>query len=76
MKYGNKIFLREGIGNKKIDYINDPELFEMWRTRKTGNNFVDVNIIELLKQNLCLIAADKCFKLSLKRFENLIGVRL
>ena len=48
-KYGNKIFLLEGIGNKKLDYSNDPELFEKWQTGKTGNDFVDANMIELLK---------------------------
>ncbi len=48
-KYRNKIFLRGGIRNKRTDYINDPELFEKWRTGKTGNDFVDANMIELLK---------------------------
>ena len=47
-KYGNKIFLREGIRNKKFDCTGEPELFEKWRTGKTGNDFVDANMIELL----------------------------
>uniref|UniRef100_A0A832DMT6 Cryptochrome DASH n=1 Tax=Ignavibacterium album TaxID=591197 RepID=A0A832DMT6_9BACT len=48
-KYGNKIFLKGGIKNKTNDYINDFNLFEKWRTGKTGNDFVDANMIELLK---------------------------
>lgn len=48
-KYGNKIFLKDGIKNKKFDYRDNPELFEKWRTGKTGNDFVDANMIELLK---------------------------
>lgn len=48
-KYGKKIFLRGGIKNKNNDYKNEIELFEKWRTGKTGNNFVDANMIELLK---------------------------
>ena len=48
-KYGKKIFLRGGIKNKNNDYKNEIELFEKWRTGKTGNDFVDANMIELLK---------------------------
>jgi len=48
-KYGNKIFLNGGIKSKTNNYKNDIELFEKWRTGKTGNDFVDANMIELLK---------------------------
>jgi len=48
-KYGNKIFLKGGIKNKINDYKNDIELFERWRNGKTDNDFVNANMIELLK---------------------------
>jgi len=48
-KYGNKIFLKGGIKNKSLNYNNNFELFEKWRTGKTGNNFVDANMTELMK---------------------------
>jgi deoxyribodipyrimidine photo-lyase len=48
-KYGNKIFMLGGMQNKSIEYTNDSELFEKWRTGETGNDFVDANMIELLK---------------------------
>lgn len=48
-KYGNKIFFKGGIRNKKNEYCNNLEEFEKWRTGKTGNDFVDANMIELLK---------------------------
>lgn len=48
-KYGNKIFLKGGIKNKKNNYTNDFDSFEKWRTGKTGNDFVDANMIELLQ---------------------------
>jgi deoxyribodipyrimidine photo-lyase len=48
-KYVNKIFLKGGIKNKTFDYIGDFELFEKWRTGKTGNDFIDANMIELLR---------------------------
>lgn len=48
-KYGKKIFLKGGIKNKNNDYKNDFKLFEKWRTGKTGDDFVDANMIELLK---------------------------
>jgi deoxyribodipyrimidine photo-lyase len=48
-KYGNKIFLNDGIRNKKIEYQNNQEEFEKWKTGETGNDFVDGNMIELLK---------------------------
>ncbi len=48
-KYGNKIFFKGGIRNKKIEYHNNQEEFEKWRTGKTGIDFVDANMIELLK---------------------------
>ena len=48
-KYSNKIFLKGGIKNKINDYKNDIELFERWRNGKTDNDFVNANMIELLK---------------------------
>jgi deoxyribodipyrimidine photo-lyase len=48
-KYGNKIFLNDGIRNKKIECQNNQEEFEKWRTGETSNDFVDGNMIELLK---------------------------
>lgn len=48
-KYGKKIFLKGGIKNKDNDYKNDIELFERWRNGRTDNDFVDANMIELLK---------------------------
>ncbi|NIK73959.1 deoxyribodipyrimidine photo-lyase [Thermonema lapsum] len=48
-KYGNKIFLKGGIKNKSLSYNNDFEVFEKWRTGKTGNDFVDANMTELMK---------------------------
>lgn len=47
-KYGSKIFHKGGIRNKKFEYLNNLEHFEKWRTGKTGNDFVDANMIELL----------------------------
>lgn len=48
-KYGNKIFLKGGIKNKINDYKSDIGLFERWRNGKTDNDFVNANMIELLK---------------------------
>jgi deoxyribodipyrimidine photo-lyase len=48
-KYVNKIFLKGGIKNKSLSYNNDFEVFEKWRTGKTGNDFVDANMTELMK---------------------------
>jgi deoxyribodipyrimidine photo-lyase len=48
-KYGSKIFLKGGIKNKTYDYNNDIELFDRWKSGKTDNDFVNANMIELLK---------------------------
>jgi deoxyribodipyrimidine photo-lyase len=48
-KYGNKIFLIGGIKNKANNYKNDIELFDRWKSGKTNNDFVNANMIELLK---------------------------
>jgi deoxyribodipyrimidine photo-lyase len=48
-KYGNKIFLKGGIKNRAQNFVNDFSLFEKWQTGNTGNDFVDANMIELLK---------------------------
>jgi deoxyribodipyrimidine photo-lyase len=48
-KYGNKIFFKGGIKNKINNDKEDFELFERWRIGRTKNDFVDANMIELLK---------------------------
>jgi deoxyribodipyrimidine photo-lyase len=47
-KYGNAIFLKNGIRNKKYTWQNDREKFEKWRLGKTGERFIDANMRELL----------------------------
>jgi deoxyribodipyrimidine photo-lyase len=47
-KYGNSIFLKQGIRNKAVDFKNDTTQFEKWRTGETGVNFIDANMKELL----------------------------
>ncbi|MCZ8354054.1 MAG: DASH family cryptochrome [Cyclobacteriaceae bacterium] len=67
-KYGNAIFLKNGIRNKKYSWQNDVEKFEKWRLGKTGERFIDANMRELLhtgfmsnrgRQNVaCYLAKD------------------
>jgi deoxyribodipyrimidine photo-lyase len=67
-KYGNAIFLKNGIRNKKYTWQNDKEKFEKWRLGKTGERFIDANMRELLhtgfmsnrgRQNVaCYLAKD------------------
>lgn len=67
-KYGNAIFLKNGIRNKKYTWQNDVEKFEKWRLGKTGERFIDANMRELLhtgfmsnrgRQNVaCYLAKD------------------
>jgi deoxyribodipyrimidine photo-lyase len=47
-KYGNSIFLEKGIRNKVVDFNSDTARFEKWRTGKTGVDFIDANMKELL----------------------------
>lgn len=47
-KYGSRIFRPSGIGSKLLDFSNDRELFEKWRTGQTGVPFIDANMRELL----------------------------
>ncbi|MBX2897510.1 MAG: DASH family cryptochrome [Cyclobacteriaceae bacterium] len=47
-KYGSRIFQRFGISNKHINWKHDLEKFNAWRLGKTGVDFVDANMKELL----------------------------
>jgi deoxyribodipyrimidine photo-lyase len=67
-KYGNAIFFKNGIHNKKYTWQNDIEKLERWRLGKTGERFIDANMRELLhtgfmsnrgRQNVaCYLAKD------------------
>ena len=46
-KHGAKLFQVNGIKGKQIDYNEDPHTFEKWREGKTGQLFVDANMMEL-----------------------------
>lgn len=48
-KYRNKFFLKKGIKHDTPTTIFDPSLFEAWKEGKTGNPFIDANMIELKK---------------------------
>ncbi|MSP85783.1 MAG: DASH family cryptochrome [Flavobacteriaceae bacterium] len=47
-KYGHRIFLKKGIKNTDA-YLNNhnSEVFEAWKNGKTGNDFIDANMLEL-----------------------------
>ncbi|MBX2913966.1 MAG: DASH family cryptochrome [Cyclobacteriaceae bacterium] len=47
-KYGSMIFQGHGISNKQINWKYDFEKFNAWRLGKTGVDFVDANMKELL----------------------------
>lgn len=47
-KFGVKIFQRKGIRNKAFESTNNADLFEKWRHGKTGVDFIDANMRELL----------------------------
>ncbi len=50
LKYGKRIFTKSGI--KKVIQNSDGQSsthFENWKTGKTGNTFVDANMVELVK---------------------------
>jgi len=47
-KYGNKLFTKGGIQDKKhLDLNKDKELFEKWKAGETGISFIDANMKEL-----------------------------
>ena len=48
MRYGRKIFFPGGIQEKSIRWRNDEEQFQNWAMGKTGDDFVDANMRELL----------------------------
>lgn len=48
MKYGNKIFLKGGIQDKKVQLKINQKTFENWAQGQTGDDFVDANMRELL----------------------------
>mgnify|MGYP003328912778 CR=1 FL=1 len=53
MKYKNSLFQLNGIKNKKLNWIKNNkkanELFNKWKTGKTGYPYIDANMIELNK---------------------------
>ncbi len=49
LKIGHKMFSETGISNEKYYWNQDFEKFESWANGKTANDFVDANMIELLK---------------------------
>ena len=48
MKFGNKIFHKEGIKNQGINWKYNKNIFEKWRTGETGVPLIDANMKELL----------------------------
>lgn len=48
MKYGRKIFLKGGIQDKNIRFRTNRRVFEKWAEGRTGDDFVDANMLELL----------------------------
>ena len=46
-KYGSSLFHIEGIRKREIEYFDDMRLFENWAEGRTGEPFVDANMIEL-----------------------------
>lgn len=47
LKHGNSIFKKEGIKDRKYQWLEEPEVFKNWTMGRTGNDFVDANMIEL-----------------------------
>lgn len=48
MRYGRKIFFPGGIQDKRVSWRNDEKRFQAWAMGKTGDDFVDANMRELL----------------------------
>jgi deoxyribodipyrimidine photo-lyase len=49
MKFGNKIFHKNGIMNKPIVWKQNRNIFEKWRLGETGVPLIDANMRELLQ---------------------------
>ena len=49
LKHGNKIFMVEGILEKKYNWKTDRTLFLEWAEGKTAESFVNANMLELKK---------------------------
>jgi deoxyribodipyrimidine photo-lyase len=47
LKHGNAIFKQSGIRKEKLNWHNNPQVFEQWRQGKTAEPFVNANMIEL-----------------------------
>lgn len=47
MKYGTRIFHREGIRQQPVEWNENKKWFEKWRRGETGVDFVDANMREL-----------------------------
>jgi len=47
MKYGRTLFLKNGIKKTKSTISLNLQKFELWREGKTGNDFIDANMLEL-----------------------------
>lgn len=47
MKYGDKIFYKNGLRQKKTNFSNDLTLFKKWLNGETKEDFVNANMIEL-----------------------------
>lgn len=47
LKYGNDFFKPGGIQRKDVAWENDPEAIRRWQEGKTGEPFIDANMIEL-----------------------------
>ncbi len=48
LKYGNKLFLINGIGSNRPTFKNNSKWFNKWRMGETGQDFIDANMRELL----------------------------
>ncbi|MBX2845438.1 MAG: DASH family cryptochrome [Saprospiraceae bacterium] len=47
MKHGNRIFHSSGLKTQKKITSQNEEIFEKWKNGKTGDDFVDANMIEI-----------------------------
>ncbi|XP_013407859.1 cryptochrome DASH [Lingula anatina] len=47
LKYGTRLFFLDGIMGKKIQWKQDPKLFQAWKTGNTGVPYVDANMREM-----------------------------
>lgn len=47
LKYNEKLFLKTGLQGKDLKLRNDETIFWRWAEGKTGNRFIDANMVEL-----------------------------